>query len=223
MGWPGLGEMRLFCQEVLLDCAFSGYPMKSSIETLCIPVLLGSVRRTRESIKVARFALNCLQRLGCVRTELLDLKEMNLPIMEERLRFRNDAPPAVVFFSSKITQADSILIVTPEYNGGYPGVLKNALEYLKDEYRHKPFGIITVSAVETGGILCLVSLRQVILQMGGLPIPASLLVPRVQATFDSEGQPCDPAFAKRSKLFFDELLWFTEALATQRKKGMTKA
>ncbi|HKE30315.1 MAG TPA: NADPH-dependent FMN reductase, partial [Candidatus Angelobacter sp.] len=119
---------------------------------------------------------------------------------------------------SKIREADSILIVTPEYSGGYPGVLKNALEYLKDEYRHKPFGIITVSAVETAGILCLVSLRQVVLQMGGLPIPASLMVGRVKESFDGEGKSLDPAFAKRAKRFFDELLWFTEALAAHRKK-----
>jgi NAD(P)H-dependent FMN reductase len=189
------------------------------VETFYIPVLLGSVRRNRESIKVARFALDCLQLLGCVRTELLDLKEMNLPMMEERLRFRNDPPPEVILFGSKVRQADSLLIVTPEYNGGYPGALKNALEYLKDEYRHKPFGIITVSAVETGGILCLVSLRQVVLQMGGLPIPVSLLVSRVQEAFDSQGRPSDPAFVKRAKAYFDELLWFTEALAAQRKKS----
>jgi NAD(P)H-dependent FMN reductase len=193
------------------------------LEPFYIPVLLGSIRRNRESIKVARFVLNCLQQLGSVRTELLDLKEMNLPMMEERLRFRKDPPPAVLLFSSKVKQADSILIVTPEYNGGYPGVLKNALEYLKDEYRHKPFGVITVSAVETGGILCLVSLRQVILQMGGVPIPASLMVSRVQTTFNSQGEPCDPAFTKRSTLFFDELLWFTEALAAQRNKDLPTA
>jgi NAD(P)H-dependent FMN reductase len=188
------------------------------MEKFYIPVILGSVRRKRESIKIARFALGCLQEFGCVQTELLDLKEMNLPIMEERLRFRNDPPPSVVLFSSRIKQADSIVIVSPEYNGGYPGALKNALEYLKDEYRRKPFGIITVSAVETGGILCLAALRQIVLQMGGVPIPASLLVARVQEAFDSQGTPCDLAFLKRAKAYFDELLWFTEALASQKKR-----
>src|SRR5205807_1943358 len=99
-----------------------------------IPVILGSIRRDRESVKVARFVMDCLQKLNAVHAELLDLKELNLPMMEERLRFRSDPPPSVVDFGAKINRADSILIVTPEYNGGYPGVLKNALEYLKDEY-----------------------------------------------------------------------------------------
>jgi NAD(P)H-dependent FMN reductase len=197
--------------------------VENNLDTFYIPIVLGSVRRNRESAKVARFALECLRQLGRVRTELLDLKEMNIPFMEERLRFRSDPPPGVTLFSSKINQADSIVIVTPEYNGGYPGVLKNALEYLKDEYRRKPFGIVTVSAVETGGILCLTSLRQVVLQIGGVPIPASLLVSRVQEAFDSAGRPCDPAFLKRAKIYFDELLWFTEALAAQRQKSAATA
>jgi NAD(P)H-dependent FMN reductase len=183
-----------------------------------IPVILGSIRRNRESIKVANFAVSTLETRSGVRTELLDLKELNLPMMEERLRFEHDPPPSVSAFSSKINQADSIVIVTPEYNGGYPGVLKNALDYLKNEYKRKPFGIITVSVADTGGILCLVSLRQMLLHLGGVPIPAPLLATRVQELFDSDGRPSDQRFAKHANIFFDELLWLTEALATQRKK-----
>src|SRR5437660_3820575 len=157
-----------------------------------IPVILGSIRRNRESIKVARFVISSLGNIPCVKTELLDLKELDLPMMEERLRFRTDPPSPVSDLSTKVDRADSIVIVTPEYSGGYPGVLKNALDYLKDEYRRKPFGIITVSAVDTGGILCLASLRQVVLSLGGVPIPASLMVSRVQEAFDAQGRPSDP-------------------------------
>ena len=181
-----------------------------------IPVILGSTRRNRQSAKVAKFVLDWLRQLDQVRTELLDLKELNLPMMEERLRFRDDAPASVLEFSAKINQADSIVIVTPEYSGGYPGVLKNALDYLKSEYKRKPFGIVTVSAVETGGILCLDGLRQVVLHLGGVPIPASLMVADVKESFDVEGKPADPTFMDRAGNFFDELLWFTEALSARR-------
>ncbi|HEY5028739.1 MAG TPA: NADPH-dependent FMN reductase [Candidatus Angelobacter sp.] len=181
-----------------------------------IPVILGSTRRNRQSAKVAQFAVDWLRQMKDVRTELLDLKVLDLPMMEERLRFRDDAPASVVEFSARIDQADSIVIVTPEYSGGYPGVLKNALDYLKPEYKRKPFGIVTVSAVETGGILCLNALRQVVLHMGGVPIPASLMVARVQEAFDAEGNPADTTFTRRAKTFFDELLWFTEALSAKQ-------
>src|SRR4051794_17904890 len=111
-----------------------------------IPVILGTIRRNRESFKVAKFALKTLSSFPLVQTELLDLKELNIPMMEERLRFRDDPPASIMELSLRIARANAILIVTPEYNSGYPGVLKNALDYLKDEYRRKPFGIITVSA-----------------------------------------------------------------------------
>ena len=184
-----------------------------------VPVILGSIRRNRQSIKIAKFALRSLKDRGTVDAELLDLKELNLPMMEERLRFRDDAGPNLLEFSAKIKRAHSILIVTPEYSGGYPGVLKNALDYIKPECSRKPFGIITVSAATTGGVLCLGSLRQVILHLGGVPIPASLLVSQVQEAFDTEGIPVDQAFYNRAKLFFDEFLWFTEALGSARGKS----
>jgi NAD(P)H-dependent FMN reductase len=180
-----------------------------------IPVILGSTRRNRESVKVARFALNSLQAIGGVETELLDLQELNFPIMEERLRMRDDPPAGLADFSAKIARADAVVIVTPEYNSGYPGVLKNALDYLYAEYKRKPFGIITVSAGGFGGILCLASLRQVVLALGGVPIPASLPVSKVQESFSADGKPADPAFQKRAQAFFDELMWFTEAFANQ--------
>jgi NAD(P)H-dependent FMN reductase len=184
-----------------------------------IPVILGSVRRNRETVKVARFVLDVVKDLPCVTTELIDLKSLNLPMMEERLRFRDDPPPALGEFSGKISRADAVVIVTPEYNSGYPGVLKNALDYLKDEYKRKPFGIVTVSSAWSGGMLCLTALRQVILHLGGIPIPAILPVPKVQDAFDEQGNSRDVQFQQRAKQYLAELLWFTEALAVQRRKS----
>src|SRR2546421_2262766 len=183
-----------------------------------IPVILGSIRRNRESLKVAKFALKALAALPLVQTELIDLKESDIPLMEERLRFSHNPPASIREFSLRVNRADSIVIVTPEYNSGYPGVLKNALDYLKDEYKYKPFGIITVSSAWSGGILCLTSLRQVILHLGGVPIPAALPIARVQDAFDKDGHPLDQKFDQRAKDYFNELLWFTEALAVQRRK-----
>lgn len=184
-----------------------------------IPVILGSIRRNRESAKVATLVVNSLAKRRCVRAELLDLKRFDFPMMEERLRFRDDAPPAVREFSEDISRADAIVIVTPEYNSGYPGVLKNALDYLKDEYRRKPFGIVTVSAAWSGGMLCLAALRQVILHLGGVPIPAILPVPKVQEAFDEKGNLLDESFQQRVQVYIDDLLWFTEALLAQRKRS----
>jgi NAD(P)H-dependent FMN reductase len=186
-----------------------------------IPIILGSIRRNRESLKAARFVLKTMSAFPLIQAELLDLKEIDIPMMEERLRFRDDPPASIKELSVRMARADSIVIVTPEYNSGYPGVLKNALDYLKDEYKRKPFGIITVSSAWSGGMLCLASLRQVILHLGGVPIPATLPIPQVQDAFDNEGNPRDSKWNQRAKNYFEELLWFTEALSVQRRKHLS--
>lgn len=137
--------------------------------------------------------------------------------MEERLHRRDDPPPGLREFGEKVGRADSFIVVTPEYNHGYPGVLKNALDYLLPEYERKPVGIVTVSAGGFGGINCLAQLRLVCLAMGALPIPENLSVSRVQDSFKDDGTH-DPAYDKRCADFLDELLWFTEAVAARKAK-----
>jgi NAD(P)H-dependent FMN reductase len=182
---------------------------------LKIPVLVGSVRRKRQSPKVARWLHGILEADDRVSSELLDLEELALPIMEERLRMRDDPPPGAVRLSEAVAAGDGLVIVTPEYNNGYPGVLKNALDYLLPELRRKPVGIVTVSAGGFGGVSCLAQLRQVLLAMGAAPIPASLPISRVGESFDDDG-PNDEAIADRAARFAGELLWWVEAVARQR-------
>jgi len=182
-----------------------------------IPIICGSTRRDRQSVKVARFVSAQLRQRPNVTTELLDLLEYNFPIMEERLHRRDDPPPGLREFGEKIDRADSFIIVTPEYNHGYPGALKNALDYLLSEYERKPVGIVTVSAGNFGGINCLAQLRLVCLGMGAVPIPENLSISRVQDSFKDDGT-IDPAYERRCAVFLDEVLWFTEAIAARKAK-----
>jgi len=185
---------------------------------LYLPIICGSTRRDRQSIKVARFVLARLQERSGVETELIDLLEYNFPIMEERLHRRDDPPPRVVEFGAKIGRADAIIIVSPEYNNGYPGVLKNALDYLLPEYERKPVGIATVSAGGFGGINCLAQLRLVVLGMGAFPITENLAVSHIHDSFNDDGTPNDPAYEKKAADFLDDVLWFADAIADKRAK-----
>jgi NAD(P)H-dependent FMN reductase len=183
-----------------------------------IPIVVGSTRRDRQSIKVARYVLARLKLRKTVETILLDLLEYNLPMMEERLHRRDDPPPRLVEYAGHIARADALILVSPEYNNGYPGVLKNALDYLLPEYERKPIGIVTVSAGGFGGINCLAQLRLVTLGMGAFPIPESLTVSRVHDSFSEPATPNDPAYEKRTETFLDEVLWFAEAIQDRRAK-----
>lgn len=184
-----------------------------------IPIILGSTRRGRQSAKVARFVADRMQKDDRIETEILDLLDYNFPMMEERLRRRDDPPLRVVEFSSKIARADSVVIVSPEYNNGYPGVLKNALDYLGPEYKRKPVAIVTVSGGGFGGLNALAQLRLVTLGMDAFPIPASLPFSRVQDVFAEDGTLKELAYEKRADAFIAEVLWFAEAIATQKAKA----
>ena len=187
---------------------------------LSIPIIAASTRRDRQSIKVARFVLARLRQRPGVATELLDLLEYNFPIMEERLHHRDDPPPRLQEFADKIGRADAFIIVTPEYNNGYPGVLKNALDYLLPEYERKPVGIATVSAGGHGGITCLAQLRLVTIGMGAFPIPEALTVSKVRDSFQEDGTPNEAADEKQGAAFLDEVLWFAEAIADRKAKDL---
>src|SRR5574341_1110170 len=74
-----------------------------------IPVILGSTRRGRQSPRVARFVAEQMKQTGKIDTEILDLLEYDFPIMEERLRFRDEPPPRLREFSQKIARSDSLV------------------------------------------------------------------------------------------------------------------
>src|SRR5690348_10964313 len=86
---------------------------------LKVLVILGSVREGRMSERVAAFVMSRLALVENVDAELVDLRKLNLPIMEERLGRIEPTPPPVAELGAKIVATDAIIIVTPEYNRGY--------------------------------------------------------------------------------------------------------
>jgi len=189
-----------------------------------IPILLGSARIGRQSLKVARFILSTMIGDQRFETELIDLGEYDFPIMEQRLSEMQTAPSALQSFSDKLQRADGLIIVSPEYKGGMPGVLKNAFDYLKPGIlRRKPVGICTVSSGGFGGLNCLMQLRLTVLALGGVPIPDNLAVSRVQEQFDESGRLRDAnaAWTKSLIYFIDELCFYTTALSRNRDSAGT--
>lgn len=185
---------------------------------LNIPIVLGSCRIGRESLNVAKFILGELVEQNRIDTELIDLGEYKLPMLEERLQDSSNPPDNVLQFCAKLGQADGILLVTPEYKNGYPGVLKNALDYLEPQaLKYKPIGICTVSSGRFGGLDCLAQLRLVCLALGALPIPDKLPVAHVKELFDHNGNLSDVRFKTRLESFMNELVWYTEAMVNQKR------
>ncbi len=184
---------------------------------LTIPVLLGTIRAGRRSAHVAALLLGRLEGRDEVATALIDLADLDLPVMRDRLGDSDAPPPGAVGLSENLSRADGLVIVAPEYKNGYPGSLKNAFDYLPAGIlRRKPVGIVTVSSGGFGGLNCLAQLRLVCLAMGGVPIPVALPVSRVDEAFDEPGTLRDPKLAARVGPFIDELIWYARALASPR-------
>ncbi|NKB86836.1 MAG: FMN reductase [Acidobacteria bacterium] len=180
-----------------------------------VPIVIGSLRQGRNTPRLARFLHNRLESRG-VETQLFDPREMALPVLEERLRLLENPPSALVEFGAAIDRADAVIIATPEYNKGYPAALKNMIDALGAEWKRKPLGIVAHSVGAFGGGQVLQALRLVMLNLGAVPIPASMTVPHIDKTFDADGAATDPAFNDRGDRFLDELLWFADALAVAR-------
>jgi NAD(P)H-dependent FMN reductase len=180
-----------------------------------VAVLLGSRRVGRRSERVARFVCKGLSAQQGIDTDLIDLAVVDLPILANRPEESDSPPPSFPSFRDRIMAADGLVIVAPEYKGGYPGVLKNALDHLPAGIFHrKPIGIVTVSAGVFGGLACLAQLRLVCLAMGGVPIPVAFPVPSVDSVLDEEGDPLDQRIISRRDHLIDELIWYVRALAT---------
>lgn len=173
-----------------------------------ISIISASVRTGRKSHRVALYFADFLQKNESVEVEILDLKAYNFPIFDERLRNMEDPDPKSVEFAEKIKASDGVIIVTPEYNGGYPASLKNVTDLLYDEWRRKPIAFASVSAGPFAGSQVLTSIVFSFWKIGALLVPAMFPVPTIEKSFDENGVPSDPEKTnQRAQKFIDELLW----------------
>lgn len=170
------------------------------------------MRDGRNSHRIALFFKKYIDDNKLADTEILDLKSYNFPVFEERLQYMKEPSPAVLDFAAKIKSADGVLIVTPEYNGGYPASLKNVVDLLYREWKKKPLAVSTVSDGIFGGTQVITSILFSLWKIGAWVVPSMFPVPKVQENYDEEGNPKDvDAAYKRAKSFVGELLWCMEA------------
>ena len=177
-----------------------------------ISIISSSVRIGRNSHRVALYFKNYLQANNLATADILDLNEYNFPIFNERLKYQKDPAPATLEFAEKIKASDGVIIVTPEYNGGYPASIKNVVDMLYDEWHRKPIAISTASDGVFGGTQVITSLQFSLWKIRAWTVLAMFPVPKAQEAFDEAGNPTDKAAAdKRAAGFTGELLWCIEA------------
>ena len=178
---------------------------------LFIPVILGTTRKGRMSVHVANFMAGEVAKQEGVETEVVDILDIHLPLDDAGEQIKDEG------FSAKAMKADAFVIVTPEYNHGYPGPLKHALDTNLKEYIHKAVGICGVSAGSFGGARVIENLLPVMRELGLVTIFWDVNFPAVQKTFDESGRLLDEAFVKRAEKFIKELVWMAKVLRYGRE------
>ena len=175
---------------------------------LNLPVLLGTNRKLRNSVHVARWLVSAMEKRPEIQTRLFDVSEFALPHDDYGQEIKDQFPD----WRDAIIQADGLVIVAPEYNHGYPGSLKAVLDLLLKEYIHKAVAFVGVSAGPWGGTRVIESMVPMVRELGLAVTFTDLNFPKVQNTFDNEGKLLDPAVEQRAAGFLDELVWMSRVL-----------
>lgn len=179
---------------------------------LSIPVILGTTRKGRMSAHVARFVAAEVAKREGVTTELIDIAEVPMPIDGAGDDIKDPA------FSEKMEKADALVIVAPEYNHSFPGLLKHVLDTCLAEYIHKATGIVGVAAGPFGGTRVVQSLLPALRELGLMTIFTDVNFSSVGKQFDDTGKLKDEeAWARRVGNFLDELVWMATVLRYGRE------
>ena len=184
----------------------------ASERPLHIPVILGTARKGRASAHAATFLVEQIKKRQGVVTELIDLAQLPMPV--------NDAGEAIkdLGFSAKINAADAIVVVAPEYNHSFPGLLKHVLDSCLKEYIHKAVGVAGVSAGPFGGTRVIENFLPVFRELGLVAIFWDVNFGNVSKVFDQSGQLLDQAFLRRTDKFLKELEVVSKMVLWQREE-----
>lgn len=188
------------------------------MDKLLLPVLLGTNRKKRNSVHPARWLVGEMQKRPEIETRLFDVSDFAFPQDDYGQEIKHLFPE----WRDTIIAADGLVVVTPEYNHGYPGALKAVLDLLLKEYIHKAVAFVGVSATPWGGTRVIEAMVPMVRELGLAVTFTDLNFSKVQNTFDAEGKLLDPAFEERAKGFLDELVWMATVLKWGRQNVASK-
>jgi len=186
--------------------------MESTTRPVFVPVILGTSRQGRRSEPVARFVFEEVSKREDMTTELIDIRKIRLSIDDAGEALKDSQ------FCATVQRADGLILVVPEYNHSFPGLLKHVLDTNLEEYIHKAVGVCGVSAGPFGGARMIQNLLPVLRELGLVTIFTDVYFGMAGKLFDPvSGKITDPAYVGRLKKFVDELIWMARALRFGRE------
>lgn len=190
--------------------------------SLNIKVIAGSTREGRFSDKAAEWIAGEIKEQKESKVEVLDLRDYEMPFFNEPVspsyKQKPYANDAVARFTKKIEEGDAFVLVTPEYNHGTSGVLKNALDWVYQEWNNKPVGFVSYGSV--GGARSVEQLRLNAIELQMAPIRNAVHIPGEQyfpVLFGKkDARELFSLLKDQSTAMITQLFWWARALKTAR-------
>lgn len=184
-----------------------------------LQIIIGSIRPGRVGLPVATWFHGCALEHGAFDVELIDLAEENLPLMQEpnHPRLRQYTLPHTFAWSEKIDSADAYVFVTPEYNHGLPAALKNAIDYLSQEWQYKPVGFVSYGGTAAGARSA-DQLIQVVTTLKMMPMFETVSIPFVANLVKDGELKANEIMGTAAGTMLNELYRWAEALAPLRAR-----
>jgi NAD(P)H-dependent FMN reductase len=185
--------------------------MVTESRPLNIPVILGTARKGRASAHAAALFAERLNRRAGVTSRVIDIATVPMPVDDAGEAIKDPA------FAGAMSNADGLVIVSPEYNHSFPGLLKHVLDSCLSEYIHKAVGIVGVSAGPFAGTRVIQGLLPVTREIGLVTIFWDVNIGTVAKVFADDGRLLDDAVIRRSDRFIRELIWMAKVLRHGRE------
>jgi NAD(P)H-dependent FMN reductase len=182
-------------------------------------IVIASMRPGRVGLPVGRWFEGRARARGGFEVQVVDLAELRLPFMDEpnHPRLRQYTQQHTKRWSAMVDSADAFALVTPEYNHGYSPALKNALDYLNQEWRHKPVGFVSYGGV-SAGTRAAAMLEPVLIALQMTALARAVHIPFVAQFIDDEGDvDANEVMEKSADALLDELLTVGQAMHVLRE------
>ena len=184
-----------------------------------LQIILGSTRPGRNGPAVGAWVERAAHEHGGFEVELVDLAEVDLPLMDEpnHPRLGRYEHQHTKDWSATVSRADAFVFVVPEYNHSINAATKNALDYLHNEWRDKAVGLVTYGGV-SGGTRALVALKPILGSLRMVAVTDSVNIPFFAQFIDDDGvfHPNDVSAGALTAML-DEIARYTTVLGSLRE------
>jgi NAD(P)H-dependent FMN reductase len=180
-------------------------------------VVIASTRPGRAGRAIGDWFLETARSHGGFDIDVADLAELALPFHDEAAHPRLGAyeHEHTKRWSAQVDAADAVVFVMPEYNYSFSAPLKNAFDYLHNEWKYKPVGFVSYGGV-SGGMRAVQQFKQVVTTLTMLPVPVQVALTNFAQHFDGSVFRPDEGAEGAAKIMLDELVRVAPALATLR-------